>query len=151
MSHSLFSHETSSLSSVLFGAVGQKSCDCEPMGKDKGTIEDCGETKDIRTPRRNANIPVRVIHHVVVHHVHRVHRVHRVHITIHTVSVLCGQSRNLLIAPADTQHLVSHTLPRICVRLRKFYLCGRRMWEWTRDFLHPHLVCWSPRRPHEKD
>ncbi len=110
-----------------FLSGGQESRDCESRGKDKESVVDGAETKDIRTPRRNANIPIRVIVHIaMVHHVHRVHRVHRVHITIHTVSVLCGQSRNLLITPADTQDLVSHALPRIRVRFRQFYLCGRR-------------------------
>ena len=61
MSHSLFAHATSSLSSVLFGADGQKSCDCEPKGKDKGTVADGTETKDIKTHRRNANIPIHAI------------------------------------------------------------------------------------------
>jgi hypothetical protein len=135
MSHSLFSHATSSQSSVLFGADGQQSRDCDSAGKDKGTltlvaVADCAETKDIKTPRRNANIPIRVIvrdiivHHAIVHRVHRVHRVAIQTITAQTVSVLCGQSRNLFIAPANTQHLVSHALPRIRVRFRQFYLCG---------------------------
>ncbi len=150
MSHSLFSHATSSHSSVLFGADGQQSRDCESWGKDKESVAVGAETKDIKTPIRNANIPIHVIvREVIVHHA-IVHRVAIQTITTQTVSVLCGQSRNLFMAPANTQHLVSHALPRIRVRFRQFYLCARGCGQRTRDFLHPHLVCVSLRRPHER-
>ena len=70
ISHSLFAHETSSYSIVLLGTGGEKSSDCVPYGKDKmaGACAG-GETKDIMTPRRNANIPIPIIVRVIVRRV----------------------------------------------------------------------------------
>lgn len=117
MSHSLFSHSLSSHSSVLLGADGQKSSDCESMGKDKGAGAD-GATKYITTLMRKANIPIHIVVRVVVHDVIVVITI--VHtITKHiNVSVLCGQSHNFLLASLHTQTLISHTLAsvRVCFR-----------------------------------
>lgn len=142
ISHSLFAHETSSQSSVLYGADGKVSRDSDSVGKDKGAG---GRTrKDINEDHNRTNIPNHRVGGVVVVKVAEVAKVAKVAIIAHSrVSNLSGQSRNLFLAPPNTQHLVSHTLPRICVRFRQFYLCGcgrgQRVW----DFLHPHRACVS--------
>lgn len=118
ISHSLFAPSPSSHSSVLGGADAQKSRDCDSAGKDKGAG---GRTrKDISEHQKKANIPNHGVVIVVVAQVAQV-----AVITIHiSVSVLCVQSRNLFIAPAHTQHLVSNALPRISVCFCQVYLSG---------------------------
>ena len=121
-------HATSSLSSVLLGADGQKSSDCEPTGKDRGAGAD-GATKYITTLRRNANIPIIIaviVRTAIVAVITARQNRKIVRVRTHSLRPL-----NLSLPLFDTQQLNPHTHSRRRITLTRppnIPLAGLTQW-----------------------